>query len=527
MKQVVIGVLYLSFFSLTLQAQNLTVFKKDPNENTLSKRKMGLKDASGKVVVKPIYHTIYDFNPYGFFLAAEKNTGYFLDATTGKPLNVPPHTDVTRYRNQFINNRMPVKRTIGGSDYWGFINSELKEVIPAKYPIISEFKPGVYVTSVYGENEKKWGLIDTSGNYLIPCIYDYIYVSGNQNDSTSPDFNAVYVKNNNEMFYVNFNGQKDYNATANRLFYNEKYEDALYLYFSLPEHALTPASLQNIGIAYYRGYFVEKNPLEAMVWFEKAAARNMSFSLSSLAYIYLEGWHGIPTDTKKGIQYLERVIQLDPQYNHVHTELGKYYLFGKNDMPKNPAKAFDYFMIRAKEKNVEAMRYIAYMYQKGIGVSQNETLASQWLRDAKGVVANNPGAKWQAMPGIDFDHILNLKYGQVVLYNGIKGVVINNSFLGVLLHDNRLIPPNTSPRDYTILNEKIQDYLVVCPLCQGKGVHYEKIKSGSVSFTDHTLYAGSTISGDYIKSTTTTYNTYVTREIRCGNCSGTGKSFKK
>jgi hypothetical protein len=527
MKHLLVWLAFVYSSSLATYAQPLVVFQKDPKENTLSKRKMGLKDASGKVVVKPVYHTVYDYSQYGFFLAAQENTGYFLDARTGKKLDVPAHMDVYRFPNRFINNRMPVKRVINGEFLWGFINPELKEVIPAQFPIVSEFNPGVQVTSVYGKNEKKWGMIDTSGNLLIPCEYDNLYVSGNQNDSTSPDFNAVYVKKNNETYYVNFNGEKDYNATANQLFNNVKYEDALYLYFNLPEQELTPASLQNIGIAYYRGYFVEKNPIEAMVWFEKAAAKNMKYSISMLAHIYMEGWHGIPVQTKKGIQLLERNVQLYPHHNHVHSQLGKLYLFGRDDLPKNPAKAFGYFMIRAKEKNVEAMRYIAYMYQNGIGTERNEALANQWLREAKSIVANKPGTPWDAMPGIDFETTMDLKNGQVVLYNGKKGVVINNSSLGVLLHDNRIIPPNAAPADYTILNEKKEDYLVTCPLCQGKGVHHEKIKSGSVSFTDHTLYSGSTITGDYIKSTTKTYNTYVSREVRCGLCSGTGKSYRK
>lgn len=71
--------------------------------------------------------------------------------------------------------------------WWGYVNSDGKEVIPPQYIFAFEFNDGLAIVCKgkwemdfeghkgrYGSKEELWGMIDKEGNEVVPCIYDEI-----------------------------------------------------------------------------------------------------------------------------------------------------------------------------------------------------------------------------------------------------------------------------------------------------------------------------------------------------------------
>ena len=57
---------------------------------------------------------------------------------------------------------------------------------------------------------------------------------------------------------------------------------------------------RNLGVMYYQGQGVERDPLTAALWYERAAAQGHSGAQYSLGIMYADG-QGVTRDTRKAI----------------------------------------------------------------------------------------------------------------------------------------------------------------------------------------------------------------------------------
>jgi hypothetical protein len=96
-----------------------------------------------------------------------------------------------------------------------------------------------------------------------------------------------------------------------------------------------------------------------------------------------------------------------PKYNHVDHffikqkdemtaddcfTIGRFYLMGEGDIPKNEKIAFSFFERAAKMNNESAQFIIACLYFDGIIVPKNEDMALYWFNRSANL--NHPGAEY-------------------------------------------------------------------------------------------------------------------------------------
>ena len=169
-----------------------------------------------------------------------------------------------------------------------------------------------------------------------------------------------------------------------------------------------PVSMHILGTYYYYGFYVQRYIFKAIEWFLKAAELGYSDSQYMLGMIYETIGHddkqlassryyyelaakqdhpyaqyalGIiaieEENWKEAELYLERAA--NQQYGLAAFSLGM--LYHDRD-PKHPLKAFEWFMVAARQGNTQAEYYVSMYYQNGKGVPQNMEQAIYWFEKA-------------------------------------------------------------------------------------------------------------------------------------------------
>lgn len=169
-----------------------------------------------------------------------------------------------------------------------------------------------------------------------------------------------------------------------------------------------PVSMHILGTYYYYGFSVQRYIFKAIEWFIKASELGYSDSQYMLGMIYetigedenqienaIKYYKLAAKQSHPYAQYALGVLALEEknwheaekylesaayqQYALAAYTLGKYY--HEHD-PKHPLKAFEWFLLAAKQAHVEACYYVGLYYQNGKGVKQDITQAVIWYEKA-------------------------------------------------------------------------------------------------------------------------------------------------
>ena len=143
----------------------------------------------------------------------------------------------------------------------------------------------------------------------------------------------------------------------------------------------------NLGMCYYSGDGVEKDPTQASIYFQLAAAEGDADAQFNLGTMYLNG-EGVEKDANKAVIWYgnaARQSHADAQYN-----LGLMYHLG-DGVPRDDAKAVNYFRDSAQLGLSDSQCQLGLMYEKGLGVERDEKKAFDWYLEA----ANNDNANAQ------------------------------------------------------------------------------------------------------------------------------------
>ena len=104
-----------------------------------------------------------------------------------------------------------------------------------------------------------------------------------------------------------------------------------------------------IGQMYRKGDGIEKNPQEALVWYQKAAAQNNIPALYNLGWMHENGT-GIPRNLEEAIRWYTKAASHGDKFAPFN--IGSLYYSGR-DLPKNVEKAlfwFDLAILNGNEK---------------------------------------------------------------------------------------------------------------------------------------------------------------------------------
>ncbi len=229
-----------------------------------------------------------------------------------------------------------------------------------------------------------------------------------------------------------------------------------------------PVSTHILGTYYYYGFYVQRYLFTAIDWFKKAADLGYSDSQYMLGMIYETMGDDLSNAQAQASMYYEQAAKQDHPYalyalgiwaieleNYRQAEfyleraarqqyaLAAYTLAKVLDEhdAKHPLKAFEWFMIAAKQGHVEACYYVGLYYQNGKGVEKNLTEAIKWYE--KAAIKNDRDAlyhlalilikfeekDWQTIHELlkraaDQDHP-NAAYNLAVMYQKGDGVETN------------------------------------------------------------------------------------------------------
>lgn len=142
-----------------------------------------------------------------------------------------------------------------------------------------------------------------------------------------------------------------------------------------------PKALTKLGMIYVTGKLVTKDVNKGIELLNQAAAQNYAPAQSALGSIALsEG------DAIKAQEWFKKAT--DQHNPAVYLQLAQTYLQEKTPL-YDPKAGFDWTLKAAKAGYTPAKKELAVLYQKGIGVTADQTLADQWAKQAAQDEKNN------------------------------------------------------------------------------------------------------------------------------------------
>ncbi|MEN8303248.1 MAG: DUF1566 domain-containing protein [Campylobacterota bacterium] len=159
--------------------------------------------------------------------------------------------------------------------------------------------------------------------------------------------------------YVIFSPKRT--LTTNKIGYMEvvQFHIAGYLDNSKAQYAL--------GEVYEKGYPVDVDFQEALIWYEKAAKNGSARAQQYLAYLYQKG-KTLPKDIHKSIYWYEKALKNGGE--NLNYILGILYL-NSDSKAIDYKKSFDYFYKSLDSNNSNSEYAVAYMYYNGFGVQKD------------------------------------------------------------------------------------------------------------------------------------------------------------
>ncbi|KAG0306770.1 hypothetical protein BGZ98_001731 [Dissophora globulifera] len=114
--------------------------------------------------------------------------------------------------------------------------------------------------------------------------------------------------------------------------------------------------------------------VEAVEKFLRSASKGHTRAQYNLGFIYRQGV-GVLRDFTKSVEWFQ--MAADKGFAPAQTELGKIYLGGMGT-PQDYGRALDLFQAAANQ-DMNACKFLGWMYQAGMGAAQNNEEAMRWL----------------------------------------------------------------------------------------------------------------------------------------------------
>ncbi|MBL4614314.1 MAG: sel1 repeat family protein [Magnetovibrio sp.] len=160
----------------------------------------------------------------------------------------------------------------------------------------------------------------------------------------------------------------------------------LYKMSALQGHA---SAINNIGMMYLNGEFVEKNRFIAFQLFEKAGAEHAQ-AKDNLGQSYENGW-GIGVDYDLAINFYQ--LAGDEGYKLAYYHLGQLHEKGRGGAPVNIKEAIKWYQIAGEEEYARGFYRIGQIYEQGLGIATDKSKALFWYQQAANLDYNKAFAK--------------------------------------------------------------------------------------------------------------------------------------
>jgi TPR repeat protein len=162
-----------------------------------------------------------------------------------------------------------------------------------------------------------------------------------------------------------------------RAYLAQDYETALKEWRPLAEQGNAPAQF-GMGLSYENGRGVERDPVQAAIWYRKAAEQDLADAQFNLGNLYLNAV-GVPKDPVEAVRWFRRAAEQDMP--HAQVNLGYSYETGSG-VAKDPVKAVSWYRRAADQDFPQAQYYLGAAYDRGSGVEADLSLAAAWYKKA-------------------------------------------------------------------------------------------------------------------------------------------------
>jgi TPR repeat protein len=239
---------------------------------------------------------------------------------------------------------------------------------------------GVLLTAACGKKQ------DTATPAPVVKTQEVAVASSETNHA--PATNAVAATNTPSVKPVARAGQEQYEqglALMRRAQNREELDASVKLFRESAE--LGNAVAQHaLGVCYFTGIGVAKNPDEAMAWLNKSAAQGNADAQFKVASVLIRG-DGVPADEAKALEMLRAAADqghAEAQYN-----LATLYATGKT-APKDPKEAADWYRKAAESGHPIAQSNLGVLHASGQLGQTNMDEAVRWWK--KGAEQGQPSA---------------------------------------------------------------------------------------------------------------------------------------
>lgn len=151
------------------------------NSNTvfIEKSKFGLKDASGEIIVKPIYNKMIKLGDDAFII--QKKNKYGIIDINGKILIAPKYTHANRFFDKYVK--------MGNTNDYGVFNNKGETLLQPEYTSIELLSNNMLLTL----KKYKYGITDFDGKVILKNVFDDIYM---------PDPNTLRIQYNSKWYEI-------------------------------------------------------------------------------------------------------------------------------------------------------------------------------------------------------------------------------------------------------------------------------------------------------------------------------------
>ena len=230
------------------------------------------------------------------------------------------------------------------------------------------FPKPIIASTLSDDSEIKSDLPDAWGE--IESELPEVIESEDSNNSKSAvsnvaDSDSDQVPNNEKQVAISDNISKPIEIEDTRMLFSKAYSGDM-------------KAQHELGTAYYKGNRIERNYVEAVKWFKKAAEQGNPIALINLGYCYFSG-NGTLKDYAKTAQCFKTAAEqgnTTAQYN-----LGECYFYGIGVF-KDYSEAIKWYKKAAANSDKNAQYNLGLCYEHGYGAEKDYFEALKWYRKA-------------------------------------------------------------------------------------------------------------------------------------------------
>jgi len=150
---------------------------------------------------------------------------------------------------------------------------------------------------------------------------------------------------------------------------------SLYKASALQEH---PPAINNLGMMYLNGDYVEKNQAVAFIMFERASAEHAQ-AKDNLGRCFENGW-GAEQDIEQAMNFYE--LAGDDGYKLGYYHLAQLHEEGRGGAPVDIKQAITWYQTAGDNSFAKGYHRIGEIYEQGIGVPKDLDQARNWYEEA-------------------------------------------------------------------------------------------------------------------------------------------------